>query len=287
MPPETAGRLLRSGGDRLVQAGISDARRDARLLLQYATGMSQTELVADPDKVIGDREASLFEQFILRRSQREPVSRIIGQRDFYGRCFEVTPDVLDPRADTETLIDAVLPLVREREDCSILDIGTGSGAIIITLLAELPSARGVATDKSEAALAVARRNAVSHQVDGRLELLQTNWAAGCVGPFDLIVSNPPYIPAADIAGLDADVREHDPLLALAGGDDGLDAYRALLPQACDLLCPQGHVAVEFGAGQHDDVAAIASTAGLVLDGEGSGLFKDLAGHIRCALFARS
>lgn len=287
MPPETPAGLLRQGGNRLVEAGNRDGRRDARLLLQHATGLSQTDLVADPDRAIGAHEAMLFAGFIERRAAGEPVSRIIGKRDFYGRHFEVTPDVLDPRADTETLIDAVLPLVREREGCSILDIGTGSGAIIVTLLAQLPSASGVATDKSEAALAVARRNAVSHQVDGRLELLQTDWASGCRGPFDLIVSNPPYIPAADIAGLDVDVREHDPILALAGGDDGLDAYRMLLPQARELLLPQGHVAVEFGAGQHDDVVAIASAAGLVLAGEGGGLFKDLAGHIRCAVFARS
>jgi release factor glutamine methyltransferase len=287
MPPETAGALLRRGGDRLVQAGIAGGRRDARLLLQYAAGLSQTDLVAEPDRMMAEHDAALFDRFVARRIRGEPVSRIAGEREFYGRCFDVAPDVLDPRADTETLIDAVLPFARALGECRILDAGTGSGAIIVTLLAQLPLASGVATDLSEAALAVARRNAVRHQVDDRLELLQTDWASGCAGPFDLVVSNPPYIPAADIAGLDAEVREHDPLLALSGGQDGLDAYRALLPQAAGLVSPHGRVAVEFGAGQHDGVAAIARAAGLQTAAKACGLFKDLSGHIRCAMFARS
>jgi release factor glutamine methyltransferase len=183
MPPETAGALLRRGGDRLVQAGIAGGRRDARLLLQYAAGLSQTDLVAEPDRMMAEHDAALFDRFVARRIRGEPVSRIAGEREFYGRCFDVTPDVLDPRADTETLIDAVLPFARALGECRILDAGTGSGAIIVTLLAQLPLASGVATDLSEAALAVARRNAVRHQVDDRLELLQTDWASGCTGPF--------------------------------------------------------------------------------------------------------
>lgn len=257
------------------------------MLLQHAAGMSQTDLVADPDHIVAASAVASFDAMIARRADGEPVSRIIGEREFYGRPFAITPDVLDPRADTETLIDAVLPLARDIDSCRILDIGTGSGVILITLLAELPGATGTGTDLSKQALQVARRNAASCGVSARLDLVHTSWADGCMGLFDLIVSNPPYIPSADIAGLDVDVREHDPHMALAGGEDGLDAYRALLPQAAVLLSPRGHVAVEFGAGQHEAVVELARAAGLQTVGQACGLFKDLAGHVRCAVFARS
>ncbi len=285
MPPDTVAGVLQALAGRFAAAGCDTARLDARLLLEHVSGLSHADMIARPDARIAGHDLVRLNAMAGRREAGEPVSRILGQREFYGRTFEVTPAVLDPRADTEALVDAALPLLAAMEAPRILDIGTGSGAIIVTLLAELPSATGVATDRSREALAVAARNAHLNGVADRLELAGTDWANGVEGPFDLVVSNPPYIPHAGIAGLSREVREHDPHLALAGGADGLDAYRALLPQAAELVSPGGHVIVEFGAGQHDEVAAIADGCGLVLAGDG--FTRDLGGHIRCAIFARS
>lgn len=285
MPPDTVASMLRATAMRLEAAGCETAKLDARLMLEYATGLSHAGMIAHPETALTQQHLELLEAMVARREAGEPVSRILGRREFYGRTFEVTPAVLDPRPDTETLVDAALPLLVGVEAPRILDIGTGSGAIIVTLLVELPSATGVATDRSPQALAVAARNAHLNGVANRLELVEADWATGIQGPFDLVVSNPPYIAQADIAGLSREVREHDPHLALSGGPDGLDAYRALLPQAAGLLAKGGHVIVEFGAGQHDEVAAIAEGCGLVLAADG--FVRDLGGHIRCAIFARS
>lgn len=285
MPPETAAQTLRAAAVRLSEAGCETARLDARLLLERASGLTQADLVARPDVPLGQTVLARFAAMVARREAGEPVSRILGEREFYGRTFVVTPDVLDPRPDTETLVDAALKLAGAASDLRILDIGTGSGAIIVTLLAELPAATGVATDKSTQALDIARRNAHLLGVSNRLDLIETEWACGVTGPFGLIVSNPPYICEVDIAGLAREVREHDPHLALSGGPDGLDAYRALLPQAAGLLAEGGHVIVEFGAGQHGEVVRIAEASGLVLTPQG--LVKDMADHVRCAVFTRS
>lgn len=285
MQPEPVAAVLKAAAKRLESAGCQTARLDARLLVEVASGLSHADMIARADTVLAPPQMERLEEMLARREGGEPVSRILGEREFYGRTFRVTPDVLDPRPDTETLVEAALPLIAGIAHPRILDIGTGSGAIIVTLLAELPHSTGVTTDLSPAALAVARHNAHLNGVDDRLELVETVWAQGVGGQFDLIVSNPPYIPQESIAGLDREVREHDPHLALAGGPDGLDAYRALLPEAGTLLKPGGHIAVEFGAGQHDDVVRIASAHGLALvDG---GLVKDLGGHVRCAVLRRS
>jgi release factor glutamine methyltransferase len=285
MQPEPVAAVVKAAAARLQAAGCQTAKLDARLLVEAASGLSRADMIARPDTVLGPAQMERLEEMLARREAGEPVSRILGQREFYGRTFKVTPDVLDPRPDTETLVDAALAVLGKTARPRILDIGTGSGAIIVTLLAEVAYAAGVATDLSPAALAVAGHNATVNGVDGRLELVETVWARGVGGQFDLIVSNPPYIPQDSIAGLDREVREHDPHLALAGGADGFDAYRALLPEAASLLGPCGHIVLEFGAGQHEDVVRIARAHGLALvDG---GLVRDLAGHVRCAVLVRS
>jgi release factor glutamine methyltransferase len=275
---DTVAHLIRQAAKQLGLRGIETAALDARLLLQFATDMRREEIVAEPDLILTPDLAACFWSFVERRCALEPVSRILGSREFYGREFQVTPAVLDPRADTETLIAAALPLARGK--CRILDLGTGSGAIIATLLAERPEALGVASDVSEAALGVARVNAEAQGVSGRLTLLRADWFDGIEGQFDLIVSNPPYIASAEIAGLAVDVRDFDPLGALDGGADGLAAYRRIAAGASGHLVPKGQVLVELGAGQEVDVRQLFETAGFGFKGQAF----DLGGHVRCLTF---
>jgi release factor glutamine methyltransferase len=275
---DTVAHLIRQAAKQLGLRGIETAALDARLLLQFATDMRREEIVAEPDLILTPDLAACFWSFVERRCALEPVSRILGSREFYGREFQVTPAVLDPRADTETLIAAALPLARGK--CRILDLGTGSGAIIATLLAERPEALGVASDVSEAALGVARVNAEAQGVSGRLTLLRADWFDGIEGQFDLIVSNPPYIASAEIAGLAVDVRDFDPLGALDGGADGLAAYRRIAAGASGHLVPKGQVLVELGAGQEADVRQLFEAAGFGFKGQAF----DLGGHVRCLTF---
>ena len=279
MPPEAAQSLLAAATLRLRAAGCDTPELDARLLFQAATGLAREDLILAPEQPIAPEKRARFEGFLQRREAREPVSRILGEREFYGRSFRVTPDVLDPRPDTETLIDAALPLMPE--GARILDLGTGTGAIAATLLAERPDASGVAVDVSEAALAVARGNAARLGVADRLILALGSWFSPVSGRFDIIASNPPYIPAAEIAGLSPDVRNFDPVLALLGGEDGLDPYRLIAAGAAAHLNPGGHVLVEIGAGQ-------ASAIGEIFAAHGFGLraaHADLGGHVRCLHFS--
>jgi release factor glutamine methyltransferase len=281
MPPDTARQLLAAARKLMVAADIDNSALDTRLLLQQATGLSHAELVADPDRTVGAAEAAAFRALMARRLAHEPVSRIRGRRDFYGREFLVTPDVLDPRPDTETLIEAALPLIDG--PARLLDLGAGSGAIVVTLLAERPAASGTAVDISPAALAVTRANAERLGVADRLQLIQGSWFAAVAGRFDLIVSNPPYIPAGEIAGLEAEVRAFDPLLALAGGGDGLDCYRVIAAGAKGRLAPGGAILLEIGAGQAADVTAILAAAGLAPVAQ----YRDLGQHVRVLHFAES
>jgi release factor glutamine methyltransferase len=280
---ETRRVLLKQAGERLAAGGIDTAVLDARLLFQAASGLQHEDIVAEPDLVVPPEVAARFSMFLERRCKFEPVSRILGTREFYGRSFRVTPDVLDPRADTETLIGAVLGLVKGKGVLRILDLGTGSGAIAVTLLAELPEATAVASDLSAAALAVAKGNAEALSVAGRASFVQANWFEGIGGKFDLIVSNPPYIPLGDIAGLTPDVREFDPPRALDGGPDGLEAYRRLANGAGGHLAPTGRVILEIGAGQENAVNELFTGQGFARESR----HFDLAGHIRCLVFSRS
>lgn len=280
MPPEALKPLLEEATQRLAQAGCETPQLDARLLLQSATSLSREEMILEPSRPVEPQAAALFCAYIGRRENHEPVSRILGEREFYGRAFRVTPDVLDPRPDTETLITAALRHMPK--GARLLDLGTGSGAIAVTLLSERPDASGIATDLSPAALAVAQSNAARHGVLPRLDLVEGRWFAPVVGRFDIIVSNPPYIPERDIAELSPDVRNFDPRLALVGGADGLDPYRAIASGATAHLAEGGHVLVEIGAGQAQDVVAIFAGSGF----QALGHYHDLGGHARCLAFRR-
>jgi release factor glutamine methyltransferase len=261
---------------RLRLADTETPGLDARLLLQNATGLSHAELIADDNQRIADAVAMAFRAMVARRAAFEPVSRILGAREFYGRHFKVTPDVLDPRADTETLVELCLTLNPKR----ILDLGTGSGILGVTILAEIESATGVAVDVSPDALAVARHNATTLGVAERLAFAESNWFSKVEGQFDLIVSNPPYIPAHEVFGLDVEVRDHDPHMALAGGADGLDCYRAIAAGAALHLSPDGAVVVEIGAGQAADVTSIFGAHHFHLLEQK----HDLGGHVRALRF---
>jgi release factor glutamine methyltransferase len=279
---ETRRALLKQAGERLAAGGIDTAVLDARLLFQAASGLRHEDIVAEPDAIVPPEAAARFSGFIERRCRFEPVSRILGTREFYGRSFRVTPDVLDPRADTETLVGAALGLAKGKGPLRILDLGTGSGAIVVTLLAELPGATAVASDLSAAALAAAKGNAEALGVSGRASFVQANWFEGIEGRFDLIVSNPPYIPLADIAGLAPDVREFDPPRALDGGPDGLEAYRRIAGGAAGHLTPSGRVVAELGAGQENAVNEVFMGQGFARESR----HFDLAGHARCLVFSR-
>ncbi|MCA3555253.1 peptide chain release factor N(5)-glutamine methyltransferase [Aestuariivirga sp.] len=281
MPPDRLAALLAAATARLTAAGSGTPTLDARLLLQAAAGLTREDLILGPDRALTEEKLARFDSFIARRERHEPVSRILGEREFYGRVFRVTPDTLDPRPDTETLIEAALPLLPKSG--RLLDLGAGTGAIAITLLAERPDATGIATDLSAAALAVARENAARLGVACRLTFAEGSWFAPVSGSFDIILSNPPYIPDRDIACLSPDVRNHDPDLALSGGADGLGPYRIIATGAAAHLAAAGHVLVEIGAGQAEDVEAIFAQSGF----RSVGRRRDLGGHTRCLVFVCS
>jgi release factor glutamine methyltransferase len=246
-----------------LKAGRIDSPSiDARLLLEAATGASRTDILADPYReVTGDQQA-LLDSHVARRLRREPVSRILGRKGFWKIMLNVTPDVLSPRPDTEAILDVVMLAFPPHQAFEMIDLGTGSGAILLAILAERFGGRGVGTDISSEALAVARENAANLDLDSRSTFLRTEWAAGFGdASFDLVVSNPPYIPSGDIPGLDPEVRDHDPLLALDGGPDGLQAYRDLAPEIRRILRPGGVFAVEIGWDQGPQVKALFEDAG--------------------------
>jgi release factor glutamine methyltransferase len=247
---------------------------DARLIVQHALGLDWSALFLAPDQDLGEGERARLEAALDRRAKGEPVSRIVGRRHFWTLDLAVSPDVLDPRADTETVIEAALAAVPDREAAlRILDLGAGTGALLLALLAEYKQATGVGTDRAEAAVRLARTNADSHGLAGRADFLVADWADPLAAPFDLIVSNPPYISRGDLPGLPVEVRAHDPAIALDGGPDGLDAYRRIMPAIAKLLCPAGVAVVEIGAGQSDAVNRIAAAAGLTLTDRRSDLGK--------------
>lgn len=276
----TANRKLASA---FQEAGIESSEADARFLLGGVMGLDGADLIANPDRPLGAKAAALTDA-MQRRVTGEPVSRILGVRGFYGRDFTITPDVLDPRPDTETLVDAVLDIAADEgwadRPLLIADIGTGSGVLIVTLLAELPNATGVATDVSPPALAVAKGNAERHELGHRVTFIHTPTLAGVAGPFDIIVSNPPYIKAPDIAGLDPEVRDFDPLLALDGGPDGLSVYREIANEVSRFKGPLW-IVLEAGAGQADDIAAIFYGQNPPPGTRRVHFRNDLGGHTRC------
>lgn len=248
---------LRAGLVRLRAAGVPDPARDARLLLAHALGIAADRLVLHLRDPLPEGAMARFAAALDQRAARRPVSQITGRRAFWGREFRVTPDVLDPRPETETLIAEALAQPFHR----VLDLGTGSGAIVLTLLAERPGARGLGTDLSADALAVARQNAEALGVE-RVDFQRADWFAGIDGCFDLIVSNPPYIAEAEMADLSPEVR-HEPRMALTPGGDGLAAYRAIVSGARAHLVPGGRLMVEIGWTQAAPVRALMAEAGLI------------------------
>ena len=244
-------------------AGVVEApAREAALVLR-AAGLKPTDLIVEPDAPLGAAAADA-QRYAARRLSGEPLSRIVGRREFWGLTFALSPEALDPRPESETIVEAALAAfaARRGEALRIVDFGVGSGALLAALLSEFPAARGVGVDLSPGAAAQARANLGSLGLVAQVEIRVADWAEGLEGAFDLIVANPPYIPSGDIAGLAREVRDHDPRLARDGGADGLDAYRALTPQIARLLAPDGRFFVEVGAGQADAVKALATAAGL-------------------------
>ncbi|MBN9583842.1 MAG: protein-(glutamine-N5) methyltransferase, release factor-specific [Afipia sp. 62-7] len=241
---------------------------DARLLIGAALGLDHTGLAIQASRIIAGHEAEIIASHAARRVAHEPVARILGHKEFWGLDFELSDATLVPRPDTETVVEAALDILRRESRAGlslrIADIGTGSGAILLALLSELPAATGIGTDINPAALDTAKTNATRLGFADRASFVACDYAGGLSGPFDLIVSNPPYIRSADIAALDPDVRDHDPALALDGGADGLNAYRAIMPQAVGLLASEGLLIVEVGHDQSADVSALMRMAGLTL-----------------------
>jgi release factor glutamine methyltransferase len=250
--------LLRQGISVLTEAGIEGAARDARVLMANCLKIDRSRLT-----LILPDEADYFTRHefmvdIRARAGGMPVSALLGYREFYGRRFTVTQDVLDPRPETECLVELAL----QEDFAEVLDLGTGTGCILLTLLAERPGATGVGTDISARALDVARGNAAALGVDGRLWLTESDWFRWVDGRFDLIVSNPPYIAAGEMAGLAPEVRDHDPHGALTDGGDGLGAYRAIAAGLGDHLAPGGRVLLEIGPTQGAAVTGLLQAAGL-------------------------
>lgn len=283
--PATLGEAAGFAQRTLRAAGIEDAGRDARLLVAAASGSTTAEIISHPERPLSDDVRNRIASMLERRSSHEPVSRILGEREFYGRRFLLSPATLDPRPDTETLIDAALAIADEagwrQKPIRILDVGTGTGCLLITLLAELPLASGVGTDVSSEALAMAATNAAELGVGARASFERRDALEGVEGQFDLLVSNPPYIPTADIAGLEPDVRDFDPYAALDGGADGLDIYRRLAAGLDKSLAPGGAVIVEVGAGQAEAVALVFQQAFVKTRLPEVSQHTDLGGHTRC------
>lgn len=254
----TAAEALRDATARLAAAGCDGPERDARRLLAHAIGVPPGRLTLSLSVPLGAQELRAFAGAVARRVAREPVSKIVGRRAFWGRDFHVTRDVLDPRPESETLIAAALDCPARR----ILDLGTGSGCLLVTLLAERLLATGLGTDISSAALRVAEKNARLHGVSDRAGFSKTDWCDGVVGPFDLIVANPPYIGAADLADLAPEVRDWDPPGALSPGPDALAAYRRILAGLDQAAAPETRIFFEIGHNQGHEVAALCHASGL-------------------------
>lgn len=289
MAPDTAlacslGALLSEVRARLVRAGLETAALDARLIVEAATGFDHAAMIVRAETAVpaAARETALA--MAARREAREPVFRILGWREFYGLRLSLSGGVLEPRPDTEVLVDLALPLLREvvrREGLAdILDLGTGSGAIALALIAQVPAARAVGVDRSEDALSTARRNAADNGLAHRFVSMRSDWFAQVAGRYHLIVANPPYIPTEEIATLSPEVRRHDPAAALDGGADGLDAFRAIAGQAIDFLAANGHLIVEIGHGQSAAVREVFEHEGFRLNAAA----RDLGGHVRALHF---
>ena len=274
----TVGTALQAAVGRLSAAGIDTARLDARLLLGDVLQLETAHLVAHPERPLAAAEGERFRDLIERRCRHQPVSQLLARREFWGLAFRVTADTLIPRPETEIVVEQALAGIADRSrPLRILDLGTGTGCLLLALLHELPQATGLAIDSSPGALAVARANADALGLAGRAEFRLGTWTDGLTESFDLIVSNPPYISTPDMEQLVPEVACHEPHLALHGGWDGLDCYRAIGGGLAGILRPDGRLLLEIGADQGDSVPAVFAAAGFRC----AARHNDLAGLPRC------
>ena len=267
-----AAEALRASAARLREGGIDDPARDARVLLAHAMGVAPERLTLHLPDEMTDAARRAYEEGIAARLARKPVAQITGQRLFWGRSFRVTPDTLDPRPETEVLVAEAL----SRPFLKLADLGTGTGCILISCLLDMPLASGLGADSSPAALVVAQQNAATHGLGTRARFVQSDWFSAIDGRFDLIVSNPPYIAAAEMAALAPEVRDHEPHLALTPGGDGLDAYRAIARGAGPRLMAGGRLLLEIGPTQGAAVSALLAAQGFT----GLRILPDLDGRDR-------
>lgn len=281
--------LLRRATAALHDAGIEGAAREARLILQHAAAVPLATQIAFSERILDGQMVAAFDLALARRLQREPLSHILGCREFWSLPFRVTPDTLDPRPDSETLIEAVLDQLDKHgagdrsRALELVDFGTGTGCLLLALLSELPQARGLGIDLNPGAIAVARDNATRLGLADRACFQEGNWDQGLTAMFDVVISNPPYIPSGDIALLQPEVARYEPHLALDGGADGLDAYRALAAVLLRRMKPDGFAALELGVGQGPDVVGLMQGAGLAHVTSA----QDLQGHERVIIVRKS
>lgn len=269
---------------RLWQVGIENEDYEARVLVAYALGLPSATLYLEAPEHLSFRQGMDIEHYVERRCKREPLSKIVGEKEFWSLPFKVSKATLDPRPDSETLIEAVLEYFPDHTaNLSFLDIGTGSGCLLLAALQEYAHSTGVGVDVSSEALKIAQYNADALGMTARTTFLEGSWTDAVQGMFDIILSNPPYIATAEIATLALEVKEFDPLLALDGGEDGLEAYRQLMPLLAAVLQPQGYVFLEIGYTQQAAVEAFVAEAGLQV----VACRQDLAGHPRCVVAKKS
>jgi len=265
-PALTVAQSRRAAADRLRERAFDTPDLDARLLVGHALGLDHAALVAESARRLIAAESAALEHVVAQRLAHEPVARILGTREFWSLPLRVTPDVLVPRPETETVVEAVLAVAARDRLLRVADLGVGSGAILLALLSELPTASGIGTDRYPRALAVARDNAQRLGLADRAGFVACDFGAALAGDCDVVVSNPPYIPTPDIAALAPDVRDHDPRAALDGGPDGLSSYRMIAADAGRLLVPGGWLAVEVGLGQSEAVCDLLAAGGLAIEG---------------------
>lgn len=277
---------LKHLGEVFRGVGIETAQRDARLLLLHAAGIEHMDLLRGPRETLGADVAQRLQNYVSQRVTRIPVARILGEWEFWSLPFTLVAESLVPRPDSETVVAAALIALKERRHANdglrILDLGTGSGCLLISLLHEMKDARGVGVDIVPEAIAIAQHNAERNGVADRASFKAAHWGKGVTGPFDLIVSNPPYIADSIIDTLEPEVRVHDPRLALSGGSDGLDAYRAIADALPELLAPGGIVALEMGSDQAESVPAIYRERGYEIEGP----FADFGARPRAIVLRR-
>ncbi len=274
---------LKAATARLTAGGVPEARLEARVLAGEAFGLSREALLARDDQTARAEDLARFDDFVARRIAGEPTARLLGRQEFWSLEFGLGPETLIPRGDSETIVEAALASISDRAvPLRLIDFGTGSGCLLLALLSELPNATGLGIDASAETLEVAARNAKRLGLASRASFQRGDWGHGLAGPFDLIVSNPPYIRDGDIAGLATEVARFEPRRALAGGADGLDCYRALASDLSRLLAPGGQAVLEIGQGQADEVEMIMAAAGLTPADRRA----DLAGIVRALRFTR-